>query len=252
MAMLFTWLVGFLYNIVLAFRMGDPVELYNSTLAQPVAQLYYNALGRRGAIFYMACAVIILQFVCFCAVQALARTFFAFSRDRLVPCSNVWIKIWDKTGTPVYAVWLSVLCCIAINLIALGSYIAISGVFDVTAIALDWSYCIPIFTKLVFGKFEPGPWHLGKWSKIVNIWAIVWTTFVTVIFILPVNLPVAADSMNYAVAFLGGIFIMAGISWYAGGRNIYTGPIVEAAVTVDYPRSRGDSSSDDQDIKEFK
>lgn len=194
MAMLFTYLAGFLYNIVLVFRMGDPAELLGSTLAQPVGQLYYNALGRGGGIFYTVCAVIILQFVCFTALQALARTIFAFSRDRLLPFSNVWTKIAERTNTPIYAVWLSVVCCIAINLIGLGSYIAIAGVFNVTAIALDWSYCIPIFTKLWFGKFEPGPWHLGKFSKAINIWAIIWTSFVTVIFILPVTLPVLAEN----------------------------------------------------------
>lgn len=141
MAMLFTWLAGFLYNIVLVFRMGDPAELLASTLYQPVAQLYYNALGPAGAIFFTVCAVLVLQFVCFTAMQALARTIFAFSRDRLVPLSRVWTKIDRRTRTPIFAVWLAVFCCTSINLVALGSYVAISGVFSVTAIALDWSYC---------------------------------------------------------------------------------------------------------------
>ena len=42
------------------------------------------------------------------------------------------------TGIPLLAVWISVFWCIAINLIGLGSYIAIAGVFNVCAIALDW------------------------------------------------------------------------------------------------------------------
>jgi len=94
-------------------------------------------------------------------MQALGRTVFAFSRDRLLPFSNVWTKVNSKTGTPLYAVWISVFFCIVINLIGLGSYAAISGVFNIwyvpmiqeydtllivvySAIALDWSYCIPI------------------------------------------------------------------------------------------------------------
>lgn len=233
MAMLFTYVAGFLFNIVLAFCMGDIDEIIASPVLNPVAQIYYNSLGKGGGIFYTVCAFIILQFVCFTATQALARTFFAFSRDRLVPGSKIWTKINQRTGTPIFAVWISVFWCIAINLVALGSYIAISGVFNVCAIALDWSYVIPILCKLAFGKFEPGPWHMGKFSTAVNVWACVWTLFVTIIFILPTTRPVTADIMNYAAAFLVAITVAAIVYWYVGGRKWYTGPLIEAEVVQD-------------------
>ena len=134
------------------------------------------------------------------------------------------------TQTPIYAVWISVFWAIAINLIGLGSYAAIAGVFNVTAIALDWSYCIPIFCKILFGQFEPGPWHLGKFSVFVNAYACLWTLFVTIIFILPTVRPVGGDTMNYAIAFLGAILIFAAIFWYLTGKKYYTGPLIEAEV----------------------
>ena len=139
--MLFTYVAGFLFNIVLAFCMGSPDKILGSSLYQPVAQIFYDVLGKGGAITFTVCAFIILKFVTFTAMQALGRTVFAFSRDRLIPFSNVWTKILPLTGTPILAVWISVFFCIAINLIGLGSYIAIAGVFNVCAIALDWSYC---------------------------------------------------------------------------------------------------------------
>lgn len=195
LAMAFTYVAGFLFNIVLCFCMGDPEEILSSPMQQPVAQIFYNSLGKGGAMFFTIAALIIIKFVTFTAMQALARTVFAFSRDRLMPFSNIWVKVTPWTGTPLYAVWISVFFCIAINLIGLGSYIAISGVFTVCAIALDWSYCIPIMCKLMFGKFEPGPWHMGSLSWIVNVWACLWTLFVSVIFVLPTAMPVAADNV---------------------------------------------------------
>ena len=227
--MLFTYLGGFLFNIALVFRMGTVDDL-SSSLEQPVAQLYYNALGKAGGTFYTVCAFIILQFVCFTATQALGRTVFAFSRDRLIPGSRIWTKVNKFTGIPLYAVWISIVCCIAINLIGLGSYIAIAGVFNVTAIALDWSYCIPIFCKIFSKNFKPGPFNMGKAGYFVNAWACIWTLFASIIFILPTAIPVAADNMNYAVAFLGGILLFALIYWYARGKSFYTGPVVEADV----------------------
>jgi len=230
LAMAFTYVAGFLFNIVLCFCMGDPAEILASPIVQPVAQIFYNSLGKSGGIFFTVCGFLIIKFVCFTATQALARTVFAFSRDRLLPFSSVWTRINSFTGTPLYAVWISVFWCIAINLIGLGSYAAISGVFNICAIALDWSYCIPIFCKLVFGKFERGPWHMGKASKFVNIWACCWTLFVSIIFILPTVRPVSALTMNYACAFLVLILGAAAIYWYISGRKFYTGPIIEAQV----------------------
>jgi len=230
MAMLFTYVAGFLFNIVLCFCMGDPATILASPIYQPVAQIFYNSLGKGGGIFYTVCAFIILQFVCFTATQALARTFFAFSRDRLIPGSKIWTIINKRTGTPIYAVWFSVFWCIAINLIGLGSYAAISGVFNVCAIALDWSYCIPIFCKIVFGKFQPGPWHMGRYGVFVNAWACLWTLFVSIIFILPTVRPVTAQNMNYASVFLVAIFVAAMIYWYISGRKFYSGPLIEAEI----------------------
>ena len=132
------------------------------------------------------------------------------------------------TETPLYAVWISVFWCIAINLIGLGSYTAIEGVFNITAIALDWSYVIPIFCKLVFGRFEPGPWHLGRASAAVNAWACIWTVFVTIIFVCPTSVPVAPDTMSYAIVYLAGILAMALVWWFVRGRRFYTGPICQA------------------------
>lgn len=131
-------------------------------------------------------------------MQSLGRTVFAFSRDRLLPFSNIWTKILPATGTPILAVWISVFWCIAINLIGLGSYTAILGVFNVTAIALDWSYCIPIFCRLFFGKFEPGPWNLGPiFGPLTSAWACIWTLFVTIIFIMPTVRPTTAENVSY-------------------------------------------------------
>ena len=200
MAMLFTYIAGWLFNIVLCFTMGDingPDGILSSPMEQPVAQIFYNVLGKAGGIVFTVCAFIIIKFVTFTAMQSLARTVFAFSRDQLIPFSSLWTKILPLTGTPILAVWISVFWCIAINLIGLGSYTAIAGVFNVCAIALDWSYCIPIFCKLFWPQnFRPGPWHLGKFSKAVNAWACTWTAFVTIIFLCPTALPVSGENVS--------------------------------------------------------
>ena len=226
----FTYILGWLFTIVLCFTMGDPTELLANELAQPVIQLFFNNLGRPGAIVFASAAFIILNTCGITAIQSLGRTVFAFSRDRLIPGSR-YLKIVDsRTDTPIIAIWWSVFWCAAINLIALGSYETVSAIFNVCAIAMDWSYCIPIACKLFYGKFEPGPWHMGRWGWYVNLWAVTWTAFVSVIFLFPTYYPVTTVNMNFAVVILAAIFVCAGVYWVISGRKFYIGPISETHV----------------------
>lgn len=116
----------------------------------------------------------------------------------MLPLSRVWYKINKTTQTPLYSVWLFIIVCIIINLIGLGSYTAIAAIFSLTAIALDWSYCIPILCKMIYGKFEPGPFHLGKASFWINLYAVLWTLFVSIIFVLPSVLPVTPQNVGFS------------------------------------------------------
>ena len=248
----FTWIGGWLFNIVLAYCSGDPTHTLGNVVAQPVAQIFYDAIGRNGGIFFTVAACFILNFTAMTAIQAGARTIWAYSRDEMLPLSRIWYKIDKRTDTPIIAVWLFCFCCVAINLIGLGSYTAISAIFNLTAIALDWSYCIPIICKLAFGKFERGPFHLGKFSVPINVWAVIWTAFVTIIYVMPTIRPVTKENvstlefpthtlkpdiadlfqMNYVVVLMAAVAIFSIGYWYAAGRYYYVGPRVKAQLII--------------------
>ncbi|MCJ1308172.1 hypothetical protein MMC25_001824 [Agyrium rufum] len=255
-ALLFTYIGGWLFTIVLTYTAGNIADDLASPLYQPVAQIFYNNLGPAGGIFFTVCAFIILNFTGITAIQAGARTVWAFSRDEMLPFSKTWYKINSKTQTPLYSVWIFVVICIIINLIALGSYTGIAAIFNLTAIALDWSYCIPIICKMIWGKFERGPWHLGKASFWINLYAVIWTLFVSIIFILPTIRPVTVENMNYVCVILVAVALFAVIYWYAAGRYYYTGPrikaqiVQEAILAQENAKEGGDSSSNEgQDEK---
>ena len=203
LALGFTWIGGWLYTIVLGYTTGDVADKLASPVVQPVAQIFYEIIGRKGGIFFTVCAYIVLNFTAMTAIQAGSRTIWAYARDEMLPLSRVWYKINKTTDTPVYSVWLFTICCVLINLIGLGSYTAISAIFNLTAIALDWSYCIPIICKLAYGKFERGPFHLGWASPYINAWAVVWTTFVTIIYVQPTILPVKAANVSFSLFLVG-------------------------------------------------
>ena len=201
LALGFTWIGGWLYTIVLAYCIGDLDTTLGNAVDQPVAQIFYNVIGRRGGVAFTVFAFIVLNFTAMTAIQAGSRTIWAFARDELLPGSRIWYKINNWSQTPVYAVWLFSISCVLINLIGLGSYTAISAIFNLTAIALDWSYCIPIICKLFYGQFTPGPFHLGWASPYINWWAVIWTTFVTIIYVQPTIRPVTKENVSCDLLF---------------------------------------------------
>jgi hypothetical protein len=67
--------VYFPKSLYLLVFQGDPAEILASPIVQPVAQIFYNSLGRSGGLFYTVSAFIILQFVCFTATVSPKQPF---------------------------------------------------------------------------------------------------------------------------------------------------------------------------------
>lgn len=117
----------------------------------------------------------------------------------MLPLSWLWTRINSKTTTPLYAVWISVICPILILLIGLGSFAAVAAVFNTATVALDCGYAIPIACKLIFGKFKRGPFHLGVFSSSINLYSVVWTMFITVLFFFPTVRPVTLINVGFHI-----------------------------------------------------
>jgi amino acid transporter len=153
-------------------------------------------MGRGPAIFFTLCGFLVMNMVAIPGLQSGSRTIFALARDDLLPFSNVWKRISKRTQTPIASVWIYAALEITVNLLGLASNTAISAVFNVCTVALNVSYVIPIACKLIYGRFERGPWHLGRWSTIANLIAIGWNGFMALIFFFPTNLPVTPENVS--------------------------------------------------------
>lgn len=64
MAMLFIYVVGWLFTIVLCFVLGDITgqnSILDSPIEQPVSQIFFNILGKSRGIIFTVCAFIIIS-----------------------------------------------------------------------------------------------------------------------------------------------------------------------------------------------
>ena len=87
---------------------------------------------------------------------------------------------------------------VCLDLIGIGSTQTVVAIFNITAPALDLSYIAVVIAHLVYEhkvRFIEGPYTLGRWGKPVNIVAIGWVLFISVVLFFPPTQPVTAANM---------------------------------------------------------
>lgn len=167
----------------------------------------------------LALTLLVLIITLFCSISitvAASRCTWAFARDHALPLSPLWARVRGD-GTPLWALVLTTLVQLLLGLINLGSSSAFLAFVSVGVVSLAVSYGIPIAISLFHRRrdVDVAAWTLGPaagWA--VNVVALLWILFETVLFSMPTVLPVTAASMNYAiVVFLG--FMLLSAVWYA-------------------------------------
>lgn len=241
-ALTVTALAGWVVVIVFTLVAGtDMNALIDSPSGMPIVQVFYNAVGKRAATAYLSLMIVIIWFGGCVGVCALSRTYWSFARDRGLPFAKFWTKLDKRTGVPVRTVWLITVTNILLSLINIGSTVAMEAVFSVCAIATDWSYVVCIAAYLVNAdrfQIPKGPFNFGRFSKFINLYAIIWTVFVSIVFVFPNYMPVDRENMNYTVVMIGFAFFGAGGWWVLGARKFYKGPVsnvdeIEGVVIAD-------------------
>ncbi|MCC9309160.1 amino acid permease [Kitasatospora sp. RB6PN24] len=224
-----SWAAGLVLLFGLTFAIKDYAATAGTATGVPPAQIFLDALGTRGAEGLLI-VVILAQLFCGNAETAAAsRMVFAFSRDGALPGSAWWRRTSARTGTPVAAVWLSVVAAWLLALPALWSMTAYNAVTAINIVGMTPAYAIPVYLRLrAKSRFTPGPWTLGRWSRPIGIAAVAWVVVVTVLVCLPQSNPITADSFNYAPLALGAVLLLATVWRWIAGRS-YTPPAAASA-----------------------
>ncbi|WP_372461720.1 amino acid permease [Actinacidiphila acidipaludis] len=224
-AIVVSLVAGWVLLIGLTFAIQDYRGELASATGVPPAQIFIDAIGTTGAKFLLL-IVIGAQFFCgMASVTANSRMIYAFSRDGALPWSRLWHRINPRTQTPTSAVWLAAGGALVLGLPALWNTTAYTAVTSISVIGLYLSYVIPVFLRLRHGDgFERGPWQLGRWSGTIGTVAVVWTVFISVLFMLPTASPVTARSFNYTPVAVAVVLGFSALWWALSARRWFTGP----------------------------
>ncbi|KAH9914364.1 amino acid transporter [Epithele typhae] len=222
--------LGWFLILGLLFSIQNLDGTVNSETTQPVAQIFLDTVGSKGAIVLM---VIVIGAMFFCgtfSITSNSRMMYAFARDGGIPGAKFFHKVDTKRKSPVRTVWLACTLSFILGLPSLGSTVAFSAATSIATLGLYISYGIPIALRVVYrDRFVRGPFHLGRFSYPVAIVACVWILFISVAFILPQANPVTDQTLNYSIVAVGIILVYALGFWLLSARKWFTGPVKQIA-----------------------
>ena len=227
-------LVSLAAGWVLLIGLTFAIESYDGALASetgvPPAQIFIDAIGETGGKLLLV-IVVGAQFFCgMSSVTANSRMIYAFARDGALPKSTFWHRLNKRTRTPTNAIWLAATGAFLLGLPYLWNTTAYAAVTSIAVIGLYIAYVLPTLLRLLQGdNFQPGPWSLGRWSKLVGWVAVVWVGFISVLFMLPQVSPVTRTTFNYTPVAVLVVLGFAGIWWVVSAHKWFTGPKVQGS-----------------------
>lgn len=207
------WVFGFIIMIVIAACMSpDSEHILGSKFGQPMAQIYYDAIGKSGAIGLMTLLFCVQFMMGLSILVAVSRQSWAFSRDGALPFSR-WVRVVSKRNyVPIRAVWFCVILTLILGLLCLIAPASALALFSLAVAGNNLAWGLPIFCRVVWGqkKFKPGPFYTGRFSTPIAWIAIIFLVFSTTLVMFPAEGPdPAAAEMNYSIVICAAVWLGA-------------------------------------------
>ncbi|GAA89867.1 GABA permease [Aspergillus luchuensis IFO 4308] len=178
-------LLGFVSLALIAAVINPDLNaVLNSSFGQPMAQIYYDALGKSGALGFMVVVTIVQFFMGLSLVVAASRQSWAFSRDGALPFSSFFRHVSKRVRyQPVRMVCFVVLVSVILGLLCLIDEAASSALFSLAVAGNDLAWMVPILSRLVW-----------------------------------------AQDMNYTIVINGSLWLGAMVYYVVYARKVYRGP----------------------------
>lgn len=214
--------VGYLMLMVLTWSIPNADIAATAADPYPVLFIVSNNLP---ALYANAIAVIIGVAMWLCgvaSVTSMGRMWYAFARDDGIPGSR-WLKrVGGRHRTPAVAIIVTSVLSVIICLYAAAFFVVTS----ISTICLYLAYGIPIYLNARNRRRQSGewmtpataPWNLGRWSRPLNLVAIIWIAVLTIIFMLPPNELVLWTMIGVAIGLVA--------YWWLSARREFVGPRV--------------------------
>lgn len=226
--------IGFAITVI--YTMGSLEDALSSPTNYPIIGIYKQATQSNHAASAMLAFVGLPGFIAlFNGLASVTRLTWSFARDNGLPFSDFFLKVSPTYRIPLRCLWLVSAVVLLLSLINIGSSAAFNAILSLSAIALYFSYLVPIVFLVIKRIRAPheiqwGPFCLGKWGLPINVFSVIWAVYILIFLPFPATLPVTAENMNYAAPVFIGVVLFAVVDWCFRGRYKWNGPIGKMAI----------------------
>lgn len=215
---------GFFLIISLLFSVQNFENTVSSDLEQPVLQIFVDIFGEQGALVLFALIIICVWHCGLFSLTSNSRMMFGFARDGGLP--HFFATVDKRFRSPIRTIWLGATLSFLLAIPSLGSTVAFTAATSIATIGLYISYALPILIGLIYpSNFNKGPFNLRVASRPIALVAVLWVTFITIVFCLPTANPVDSQTLNYTPVAVGIVAVWTFGSWFLYARKWFTGPI---------------------------
>ncbi|KAL9596610.1 MAG: hypothetical protein Q9219_005693 [cf. Caloplaca sp. 3 TL-2023] len=206
---------GLVFLITVCFCIGDISTTAESTTGVPLIQVFYDSTQSTvGACFLSSLVVVIALFCANALIAEGSRSLFAFARDHGLPFSSLFARVDEKRQIPLYSILLTCGVQMALNSIYFGTLTGFNTVIAIATEGFYLSYAMPLLVRVMarfsgHAKVLPGPYTLGRYGIVVNLFGLGFLIFTSITFNFPTLAPVDKENMNYTSAAIGVIGLIS-------------------------------------------
>ncbi|KAK9797839.1 hypothetical protein WJX73_008407 [Symbiochloris irregularis] len=237
--------VGFalLVGVLFCVQSSDALFYSSATNGFALGQLVFDVFNARFGTGVWSVSVLFICILAGCmttiaCITSTSRMLFSFARSKALPFSPFFSYMSQNHHMPIRTVWLSVTGpCIASILLFAPNPFLFGTMVSYGFAGQQLAHGLPIFCRLTISRhtFEPGPIHLGKWSRTVGWISVAWIGVSMAILSFPASMPVTFEEVQLPLCLvLGGSLI----SWYLpkyGAKNWFIDPKQQAASAMQTP-----------------
>jgi amino acid transporter len=218
--------VGYTMLIVLTLHIPNGLDGIADVAAPPngLPSVLYIVYENFDNVLYghiIAIIIGVAMWLCgLASITSMSRMWFAFARDGGMPGHGLIKQIHPKWRTPIWSIVIT--CALAVLLTIYSAVYSVIVAVSTTALYL--AYGLPIYLNLrnklkKQGEYttpETAPWSLKAWGVFINVVALLWIVFITILFSIPPN-----ELAGWSIIILA-LFML--IYWQVDAKNRFTGP----------------------------
>ncbi|CAO3641620.1 unnamed protein product [Cunninghamella blakesleeana] len=220
-------LCGLFFLIGVNFCVQDfQQQVVHATYYPQMTQVFLDGVGYRWMIVFTSIIMGAMFFSGSALTLSSSRLLYAFALDGATPFSHYISRINPNTRTPIFAVWANVVFAAIIGLLFIVNTTAYNAIVSVNTVASSLAYFIPIFLRLTVARktFQPGPFHLGKYSNMIHLTSCCWILFTSILFLCPTEYPITLINMNYSSIIITLVIGTSVLYYQFNAKYWFTGP----------------------------